>query len=148
MSGRLLCGQVPRGSGSASAPRVRLALALVLGGFVSLPKPSFFRWLLSVGMGPFYGMVRVHLAQLVEHALRMRKAMGSRPGGGFPCLARFGPQHFLAFLVRAAPVSLCSMVSPARGMTWMRKRRSLPAGLPDSFGIALQVWYCCSIATC
>ena len=36
-------------------------------------------------MGPFYGMVRVHLAQLVEHALRMRKAMGSSPGNGFPC---------------------------------------------------------------
>ena len=87
-------------------------------------------------------------------------------------------QRFLAFLVRTAPVSLCSMVSPARGMSclrfglrfayelsssaerataggkqadslaWMRKRCSLPAGLPDSFGIALQVWYCCSIATC
>ena len=128
-------------------------------------------------MGPFYGMVRVHLAQLVEHALRIRKAMGSSPGGGFPCLARFGPQHFLAFLVRTAPVSLRSM-GPARGMSclrfglrfayersssaerataggkqadssaWMRKRCSLPAGLPDSFGIALQVWYCCSITTC
>ena len=47
--------------------------------------------------------------------------MGSSPGGGFPCLARFGPQHFLAFLARTAPVSLCSMVSPARG-----------------------IWYCCA----
>ena len=70
-------------------------------------------------MGPFYGMVRVHLAQLVEHALRMRKAMGSSPGGGFPCLG-FGSQHFLAFLVRTAPVSLRSMVSPARGMSCLR----------------------------
>ena len=118
-------------------------------------------------MGPFYGMVRAHLAQLVEHTLRMRKAMGSSPGDGFPCLARFESQHFLALLVSTAPVSLRSMVSPARGMScfayelsssaggkqadslaWMRKRGSLPAGLPDSFGIALQVWYCCSIATC
>ena len=71
-------------------------------------------------MGPFYGMVRAHLAQLVAHALRMRKAMGSSPGSGFPCLARFGSEHFLAFLVRTAPVSLRSMVSPARGMSCLR----------------------------
>ena len=36
----------------------------------------------------------------------------------------------------------------ADSLAWMRKRCSLPAGLPDSFGMALQVWYCCSIATC
>ena len=48
------------------------------------------------------------------------KALGSSPGGGFPCLARFGSQHFLAFLVRTAPVSLRSMVSPARGMSCLR----------------------------
>ena len=65
-------------------------------------------------MGPFYSMVRVHLAQLVQHALRMRKGMGSSPGGGFPCL------QFVFGLVRTAPVSLRSMVSPARGMSCLR----------------------------
>ena len=164
---------VPCRAGS-SAVRFRVALAAPrlqgcdLASF--LCQSLRFRWLLSVGMGPFYSMVRVHLARLVEHVLRMRTAMGSSPGGGFPCLARFGPQRFLAFLVRTAPVSLRSMVSPARGVSclrfglrfaydkaggkqadslaWMCKRCSLPAGLPYSFGIALQVWYCCSIATC
>ena len=115
----------------SSAVRFRAALATPRLQGCDLRWPSFlvasflcqslrFRWLLSVCMGPFYGMVRVHLAQLVEHALRMRMAMGSIPGGGFPCLARFGPQHFLAFLVRTAPVSLRSMVSPARGMSCLR----------------------------
>ena len=116
-------------------------------------------------MGPFYGMVRVHLAQLVEHALRMRKAMGSSPGGGFPCpygscqFAFYGqPGSRDELLALRAALCLrtfkqCGKGDKAGGkqadsLAWMRKRRSLPAGLPDSFGIALQVWYCCSIATC
>ena len=83
----------------SSAVRFRAALATPRLQGCGLRWPSFwvasflcqslrFRWLLSVRMGPFYGMVRVHLAQLVEHALRMRKAVGSSPGGGFACLFR------------------------------------------------------------
>ena len=125
-------------------------------------------------MGPFYGMDRVHLAQLVEHALRTWKAMGS--------LSLSGPFRAPAFLGIPCPYGSCQFAfygqpgsrgellalraalclrtfkqcgkgdkaggKQADSLAWMRKRCSLPAGLPDSFGIALQVWYCCSIATC
>ena len=105
-------------------------------------------------MGPFYGMVK--------HALRMRKAMSSSPGGGIPwpygsCqFALYGQPGSRDELLALAALCLrtfkqCGKGDKAGGkqadsLAWMRKRCSLPAGLPDSFGIALQVWYCCSIA--
>ena len=123
-------------------------------------------------MGPFYCMVRVHLAQLVEHALRMTE------GHGFESrrwLSLSGPFRVPAFLGIPCPYGSCQFAfygqpgsrdellalraalclrtfkqcgkgdkadgKQADSLAWMRKRCSLPAGLPDSFGIALQVWY-------
>ena len=126
--------------------------------------------LLRHGQGPLGSVGRACAPHVEGHGFGSRRWL-SLSGSfqvpaflGIPC--PYGPCQFVFYgqpgsrdELLALRAALCYELSSSaeratrragsKRIAWLGcGRRSLPAGLPDSFGIALQVWYCCSIATC